>query len=91
MIVSLPDFINGAFEFIGGGMVFLHCWQVFKDKEVKGVNLWATIFFTSWGFWNLYYYPSLSQWWSFSGGLAIVSANTLWVLMMIYYKEFYNK
>ena len=52
---------------------------------VRGVSWMATTFFTSWGYWNLYYYPHLDQWWSFAGGVLIVVANTLWIGMMIYY------
>jgi uncharacterized membrane protein YfcA len=85
--MNWADVVNGGFEFLAGFMVLLHCRQLYKDKIVKGVNLPATIFFTSWGFWNLYYYPSLDQWFSFFGGLGIVSANSLWVGMMIYYKR----
>lgn len=79
------DLINGGFELISGAMVFLHCWRLYKDKMVKGVSTLAVFFFTLWGFWNLYYYPTLNQWWSFYGGILIVAANTLWVSQIIYY------
>ena len=85
--MNWADVVNGLFEFLAGFMVLLHCRTLYKDKLVRGVNLWATIFFSSWGIWNLYYYPSLGQWFSFFGGLGIVSANVLWVGMMIYYKR----
>jgi hypothetical protein len=81
------DMVNGIFETLAGVMVSLHCWQLYKDKMVRGVNLFATMFFTSWGIWNLYYYPSLHQWFSFVGGLAVVTANVVWVWLMIYYKR----
>lgn len=87
MNVSIPDLINGLFEASAGFFVLAHCRRVIKDKLVKGVSIIATIFFTSWGFWNLYYYPYLDQWLSFIGGLFIVSANTLWVILMLYYKR----
>lgn len=79
------DFINGAFELLAGFFVFNHCRVLYRHKLVKGVSLVSTLFFSSWGFWNLYYYPSLAQWWSFAGGLSIVSANCLWIAMMVYY------
>ena len=85
--MEIPDIINGMFESLGGFMILKHCWTLWNDKMVRGVNLFATAFFTSWGFWNLFYYPHLGQWWSFAGGLLIVSANTLWVSMMVYYKK----
>ncbi len=89
--MNIPDFINGLFEATAGFAVLNHCRQVLKDKDVKGVSIASTIFFTSWGFWNLYYYPHLDQWFSFTGGLFIVASNTLWVVLMIYYKKANHK
>lgn len=86
--MSWQDLINGAFEFLAGFFVMMHCRRLFIDKQVKGVSLVATAFFTSWGIWNLYYYPHLEQWLSFYGGLSIVIANAFWIGMMIYYKRF---
>lgn len=85
MIVA--DAINGTYEMCGGLFLFSNCYRLFKDKEIKGVSIISTAFFCSWGYWNLYYYPSLNQWMSFTGGLLIVTANTLWVALAIYYKR----
>ena len=86
-----PDHINAAFELLAGFFVLHHCKVLYDHKEVKGVSLISVIFFTGWGFWNLYQYPSLGQWWSFYGGLGIVATNLLWVSMMIYYTRYHNK
>lgn len=83
--MSAPDLINGAFEALGGFAILGHCWRLYKDKQVRGASWFATVFFTAWGVWNLYYYPHLDQWLSFTGGLFIVAANTLWVGLMLYY------
>jgi uncharacterized membrane protein YfcA len=85
--MTIQDIINGCFESLAGVMIFKHCLVLYKDKMVRGVSLLATFFFTSWGFWNIYYYPTLNQWFSFFGGLVVVSANALWLGMMIYYKR----
>jgi len=45
------------------------------------------VFFTSWGMWNLFYYPHLGQWYSFAGGVFIVSVNTFWLGQIIYYRR----
>lgn len=84
--VNIPDLINGMFESLAGFMVLLHCRRVMKDKDVKGVSIPATAFFTTWGFWNLFYYPHLDQMFSFFGGLFIVSANFFWVVLMLKYR-----
>lgn len=55
---------------------------------MKGAHWAPIIFFWAWGMWNLYYYPSLDQWWSFAGGLWIVFANGVWMCQILYYKWF---
>lgn len=82
-----PDLLNGMFELLGGVFIWMHIRQILKDKAVKGVSIPATGFFTSWGFWNLYYYPHLGQWWSFTGGVVIVLANIIWISLMLYYSR----
>lgn len=83
--MSWQDIVNAGYESIGGFMILLHCLALYRDKEVKGVSVFATVVFTTWGYWNLYYYPHLNQWASFAGGIVIVTANTLWIAMMFYY------
>ena len=80
-----PDIINGLFEFFGSIVLWRNVVQLHRDKGYAGVHLLATGFFAAWGYWNLYYYPSLNQWWSFYGGLSIVTANTIWLCQMFYY------
>lgn len=81
-----PDLINGLFEILGSIMLWLNVRSLYRDKQIMGVNGWTVGFFTSWGFWNLFYYPNLDQWFSFVGGLSITFANTAWLALMLYYK-----
>jgi hypothetical protein len=81
-----PDQFNGLFELVGGAMLFRNCWLTYKSKTVKGVSVLTTIFFAGWGLWNLFYYPHLEQWWSFAGGCVIMTANALWIWLMVYYR-----
>jgi hypothetical protein len=81
----IPDFINGLYESGGGLMHLLNVKALVKDKKVSGVRILPQVFFSSWGIWNLYYYPHLGQWLSFIGGLLIVAANILWVGLAVYY------
>lgn len=80
-----PDFVNGLFEFMGASMNLMNVRRLWIDKKVAGVAVLPSVFFTSWGLWNLYYYPALDQWWSFAGGLAIVAVNAVWVSLALYY------
>ena len=86
-----PDMINGLFELVGGILLILNVMQLYKDKKLNGVHWSPTIFFTSWGIWNLYYYPSLDQWYSFAGGLFIVTVNSIWLFQIYYYSKVYPK
>jgi hypothetical protein len=79
------DHINGLFEFCGGLLLWTNVRALYRAKEFKGVAIIPTAFFGAWGVWNLYFYPSLNQWYSFFGGLNIVLANLTWVGQMIYY------
>ena len=84
---DFADYVNGAFEILGAVAIFGNVYRVLKDKAVAGVSIMSMIFFASWGFWNLYYYPSLGQWASFTGGLFIVLGNLCWIAGMIYYTK----
>ncbi len=83
--MQIPDLINGLYEALAGVMLGLSCIKLYEHKEVKGRSVIATVFFSSWGYWNLWYYPSLHQWLSFWGGLSIVAGNTLYAAMWYYY------
>ena len=82
-----PDLINGLFEFAAGFLLWKSCHRLWKDKQVKGVYVPATVVFTLWGAWNLIYYPALNQPFSFCGGLLVVSANTFWIILALKYRK----
>ena len=79
------DMTNGLFELIGSGFLVLNVVKLQRDKEVKGVSWIAVGFFFLWGLWNLFYYPSLNQWFSFAGGCCIATVNAVWLGMLIWY------
>jgi ABC-type transport system involved in cytochrome c biogenesis permease subunit len=79
------DLINGMFEMVGALLLILNCRRLYLDKCVKGISIFPALFFTAWGFWNVFYYPALGQWFSFAGGLCIVIVNAVWLSMTMYY------
>jgi hypothetical protein len=81
--MNLPDLVNGAFELTGGVVCWLNVRRLLRDRTVQGVDWRVSAFFSAWGFWNLFYYPSLNQWASFAGGVALVIANTTWVVLAL--------
>jgi hypothetical protein len=80
-----PDTVNGLFELVGGAFMFLNVRRVCLDKCVRGVSWPVMVFFTAWGWWNLYFYPAYGLWMSFWGGVLIVIGNTTWLTVAGYY------
>lgn len=85
--MTTPDIINGLFEFGGAITLGLNVRRLLKDRMIAGVSIVPTAFFAAWGYWNLYYYPHLGQWVSFLGGLGVVIANTVWVVLALYFQR----
>lgn len=84
----MNDMINGLlFELIGGLLLWKNVAAIRRDKKIAGVDWRPTVFYFTWGIWNLYYYPSLGQWFSFLGGILIVTANGIWLLYVYKYRE----
>lgn len=85
--MTWADCVNGGYEFIGGFLLLNHCRCILKHKAVAGVSILSVFIFNTWGFWNLFYYPHLGQWISFSGGLWITTTNTLYVYLLWKYRK----
>lgn len=75
----MNDLINGCFELCGGLLLLLNVWRLWIDRAISGVSMLPVCFYTLWGFWNLYFYPSVGARWSFWGGIIVVLANSLWL------------
>ncbi len=80
-----PDLINAAFEGLGTFFVYLNIRRIQRDKIVRGVDWRVMAFFTTWGFWNIFYYPHLGQWSSFVAGISLVIVNVMYLSLMLYY------
>src|ERR1700759_5546623 len=83
-IAAAPDTINGLFELIGALLVVNSIRALLKDRTVKGVSVFSCCAFSTWGVWNLFYYPYLGQWFSFAGGACLCAANLAWVGLMLF-------
>jgi len=81
------DLINALFELGGAIVTWLNVRKLTQDKEIKGVYWPIWIFFSSWGLWNLYYYPSIGHILSFLAGIILVSGNIAWVSLAWRYKR----
>ena len=85
-----PDLINGLFEVVAGILLSINVRRLYRDKKLYGVSIIPTAFFVMWGYWNLYFYPTVGCMLSFFGGILVVAVNTVWVVQMIYYSRFYK-
>lgn len=85
--MTLPDAINATFEGGGACLLCLNVRRLYLDKRLAGVALAPTVWFNVWGAWNLYYYASLSQFASWSAGIAVFVVNTTWVGLAVRYRR----
>lgn len=84
------DFGNAIFECSGGAFVALNAYDIWKKKAVAGQTLTALSFFTAWGIWNLFYYPSQAQWWSTVGAWGIMLVNFIQIGLVLRYRKSTN-
>lgn len=79
------DLINAVFELGGAFAAFGNVYTTYKDKRVAGVSAISTAWFSSWAFWNIYYYPSLNQTLSGFAAGVIGLFNAIWLFQIWYY------
>lgn len=84
----MPDIINGLFELFGSYFTWMSAIQLYRDKRISGMYWPSGIFFATWGLWNLYFYPALGQWFSFSAGLILVLGQVVWVFLLFRYRAY---
>lgn len=83
----MADLVNATFEFGGSLAIGASILRLAHDKQVKGVSWYMIAFFTSWGAWNIYYYPHLGQTASFVAGLGVLATNLIYLSMLLYYSR----
>lgn len=80
-----PDLFNGVLQLGGACFVLVSIVKLSRDRLVRGISWLHATYFTLWGFWNLYYYPHLGQWFSLAGGAVLVATNTVWLIQLLYW------
>lgn len=81
------DIVTGIFELGAALMVWLNIPAIIRDKQVKGVSIWPTLFFVLWSLWNLFLFPYLGLWFAFFATFPIIIGNTLWIALVLYYRR----
>ena len=57
-----------------------------RDKRVHGFSIFTPIFFTSWGWWNIAYYPHLDQFYSTIAAAALALVNSIYLVLVFKYR-----
>ncbi len=81
----LSDITMGLIQVISAGFLSKSVWMLYQAKIVRGVSAVTVAFWVAWGLWDLYYFPSLNQWWAFSGGVIVTLMNALYVGLIVRY------
>lgn len=79
------DIVNALFEFGAIYALWLHISTIRRDKQVHGVSVVATAFFSAWGYWNVFFYPFNSLLLSGVAGACVAIMNTWYVILLLKY------
>jgi hypothetical protein len=84
------DQANACLEMGGAFLRTLDCIKLFQDKRFSGGHLGTALYFLGWGVFNVFFYPSLNQVWSFWAAIALMAMNGLWFVMAVHYNYFHD-
>ncbi len=85
--MTFGDIVNALYEAGASIAVLNHCRVLSAQKKVHGMSIASVVFFTSWGFWNMYYYHSLGQTFSWAAGFLVCAANCYYVYLLLKYRN----
>jgi len=81
------DAINALFEVGGAFAIIPSIVAAWRAKKIVGVSIVTSLFFTSWGWWNIFYYPSLDQTLSAAAAGMLATTNSIWLFQIWYYRR----
>ena len=81
------DIINSIFQLIGTYFTWANAYKLYKDKTIKGFYWPNKVFFTLWGIWNINYFFSLNQPFSFVASITLVSGDIMWIALLYKYRK----
>lgn len=79
------DVINSWFEWAGSLFIAASIVQVLHDKQVYGISWLTILFFSVWGYWNLYYYRAVSHMRSLIAAGFLALTNSVYLGLLLYY------
>jgi len=81
------DAINALFELGGAFAIIPSIVAAHRAKRIAGVSIFTSLFFTSWGWWNIFYYPSLDQTLSACAAVLLAATNSIWLGQIWIYRR----
>lgn len=81
------DLTNAFFEMFGAVLSSTSIFALLKEKEVRGVSIWPSVFFITWGFQNLFFYKIVNQPISQIAAVFMLLSNIVWFGLALYYKR----
>jgi len=85
--VDHMDIMNALFELFGAFAVLPSILEAHRTKRIMGVSIITSLFFTSWGLWNIFYYPSLTQTWSGYAAILMTATNAFYLWQVYKYRD----
>jgi hypothetical protein len=85
MTPDVNDLVNCGFLSAGAIAQWANVKRILRDKQVCGVVWQLSAIYIAWGFWGLYYWPSLHQWWSFAAEMILTIGSTVWGVLAVWY------
>lgn len=83
----MPDLVNGIFGVLGGLFIALSIAKLYQEKTVRGVSIVYVAFFTTWSWYQVYFFTTVNFWWSWAGAVGMMTANAIWLCQMVYYSR----
>ena len=85
------DQTNACFELMGAAFMIPSLIKAYKEKVIQGVSILTPIFFSCWGIFNVFYYPSIFQFYSGMAAIMLFSINLIWLYQVIVYSRKNNE
>jgi hypothetical protein len=82
------DIINACFKLCASLFLWVSVYTLYKSKGYAGIHFSQYLFFTVAAVWNLIYYPSLGQMWSFFACISVLAANASWIYLALRYGHY---
>jgi O-antigen ligase len=82
------DHVNAGFELAGACCRAYDCWRLYKAKRYSGVHPASTIFFFSWGLWNIILFTGIPNFlYSLTCSVFLCSMNAVWLILAYIYRN----